>query len=115
MAINPIDLSTVYTQMDNVAKFNASQNQMAHVSNQQGIDKATRDNLEKSQAVKETAKDGPGTEASTIKKDGGNSSSGDGMMPAGKRQKKSEPEEEEKTVRFEISDPSLGQHIDITG
>ncbi|MBR6079967.1 MAG: hypothetical protein IKP60_07415 [Treponema sp.] len=113
MAIHPIDLSTVYSQIDNVAKFNASQNQLAQVANQQVINKATRDNLEKSQSVKETPKDNPN--ATTVKQDGRQGkSSEDGQM--GKKEKNPEAEQEEETVRqIEISDPRLGRRIDITG
>lgn len=113
MAIHPIDLSTVYSQIDNVAKFNASQNQAAQIANQQGIDKASRVNLEKSQAVKETPNDS--ANAATVKQDGrqgGSSGYGEGT-----ERKRRNPEEEEAEVpsQIVISDPRLGQHIDITG
>ncbi len=112
MAIHPIDLSAVYSQMDNVAKFNASQNQLSQVANQVGIDKATRDNLVKSQAVKETASDE--TDAATVKQDGRQgASSGDNSRS--EKKARGEAEEENPVKQFEISDPSLGQHIDITG
>ena len=114
MAIHPIDLSTVYSQIDNVAKFNASQNQLAQVANQQGINKAMRENLEKSQAVKETPKDNPN--ATTVKQDGRNGSAYGDDVPNDRGERKSEDTEEEKSVtQFEFSDPRLGRHIDITG
>ena len=114
MAIHPIDLSTVYTQIDNVAKFNASQNQLAQVANQQGIDKASKDNLVKSQAVKEAPEDRPDT--ATVKQDGRHGASSDGGNLSEKKERNPDTEEEnESPKQFEISDPRLGQHIDITG
>ncbi|MBQ1832359.1 MAG: hypothetical protein II114_01115 [Treponema sp.] len=114
MAIHPIDLSTVYSQIDNIAKFNASQNQMAQVANQQGINKAARDNLEKSQAVKETPKENGN--AATVKQDGRQGASSQGGLLSGKKDGDGDEHEEENVpVQVEISDPRLGRHIDITG
>ncbi len=112
MAIQPIDLSVVYSQMDNVAKFNASQNQLAQVANQTGRDRTAAENLEKSKTVQETAQHD--AEADTIKsnvEDGGSSS---GFIAGGKKKKK-EDSEEEPELEQEISDPALGRFIDITG
>lgn len=110
----PIDLSTVYIQMDTVAKFNASQNQLTHAAEQFGIDKAARENLEKSRAVKEAAKDN--ANATTVKQDGHQGASRDGDFVQEKKERKKNPEEEVEAPRqIEISDPRLGQRIDITG
>ena len=114
MAIHPIDLSVVYTQMDNVAKFNASQNQVAQAMNQASLEKGAIDNLEKSKTVQEAAKNE--STSTKIKKDGG-SSGGNSSLYQGKGKKRRSSEEENKKSdgQQEISDPRLGLHVDITG
>ena len=88
--------------MDNVAKFNASQNQVAQAMNQASLEKGAIDNLEKS--------------STKIKKDGG-SSGGNSSLYQGKGKKRRSSEEENKKSdgQQEISDPRLGLHVDITG
>lgn len=113
MAIQPIDLSVIYTQMDNVAKFNASQNQLSQVANQSMINKTAQDRLESSKTVKAAENS---TDTNTIKNDlreGG----GDAFFQQDQKKKKSEGEDEadEAPSQYVITDPSLGQHIDITG
>ena len=109
MAIHPIDLTGVYSQMDNVAKFNASQNQLAQSMASHSLDQASMENLEKSKAVQETAKND--VMSDKIKKDGGSGSQG---QSSGKK-KKDRQEEEEDEGLSEFKDPRLGIHIDITG
>ncbi|MBO5607348.1 MAG: hypothetical protein J5930_05570 [Treponema sp.] len=111
MAIQPIDLSVMYSQMDNVAKFSASQNQAAYAANQSGMEKAAQEILEKSKAVQEAAKDNP--QANTVRQDG---RQGAGSDPQGSSKRRdSEEETENPSGQVEITDPRLGQHIDITG
>ena len=111
MAIQPIDLSIMYSQMDNVAKFSASQNQLAQAVNQMGADRVAQDTSEKSKTVQEVAKED--SEAGTINKDARNGSS-DAQMQ-GKRKNKDSQEDEEPPKQYEFTDPRLGRHIDITG
>ncbi len=110
MGIHPIDLSTVYGQMDQVAKYGASQNQNLQLLSQNVIEKAGQMQLEKSKTVQETGKDEQ--ISPNVKKDG--SGSGGAFYQSGRR-KKDNSQEEEETVEAEFSDPSLGQHIDIQG
>lgn len=100
--------------MDNVAKFNASQNQVAQAMNQASLEKGAIDNLEKSKTVQEAAKNE--STSTKIKKDGG-SSGGGASLYQGKGKKRRSPEEENKKSdgQQEISDPRLGLHVDITG
>ncbi|MBR6296078.1 MAG: hypothetical protein IKR40_06340 [Treponema sp.] len=114
MAIQPIDLSVIYSQMDNVAKFNASQNQQAQAANQSMINKTAQDRLESSKTVKATENS---TDTNTIKNDLRQGSSGGGALVQGKKKKSGEDSEDEnqESSQYVISDPSLGQHIDITG
>ncbi|MBR3549124.1 MAG: hypothetical protein IKN90_03500 [Treponema sp.] len=114
MAIHPIDLSLVYTQMDNVAKFNASQNQVAQAINQSALDKGAIDNLEKSKTGQEAAKNE--SSSTKIKKDGG-SGGGSSLYPGSGKKKNhsSDDGEDNRDGQKEISDPRLGLHVDITG
>ena len=111
MAIQPIDLSTMYSQMDNVAKFTASQNQLAQVGNQIGADRLAQDASEKAKTVQEVAKEE--SEAGIINKDAENGSSDEQGQSKGK--KNAEEQEEDAPKQYEFSDPLLGRHIDITG
>ncbi len=113
MGIQPIDLSVVYSQMDNVSKFNASQNQLVQAANQHGRDKVASENLEKSKTVQNAARDE--THSGNVKNslEGGGSF---GYASGEKKKKESGKEEEgELSVPDEISEPELGQLIDIIG
>lgn len=112
MGIQPIDLSVIYSQMDNVSKFNASQNQLVQAANQQGRDKVAAENLEKSKTVQNAARDE--TQSGNVKNSlGGGSSSG--YAAGGRKKKASGDDEAEDSPHDEISDPGLGQLIDIIG
>ncbi|MBP5158177.1 MAG: hypothetical protein K6G18_02695 [Treponema sp.] len=112
MGIQPIDLSVVYSQMDNVSKFNASQNQLVQAANQQGRDKVASENLEKSKTVQNVARDE--TQSGNIKNnlEGGGSF---GYAAGERRRKENGGKEEEVVPQEEISEPDLGQLIDIIG
>ena len=112
MGIQPIDLSVVYSQMDNVSKFNASQNQLVQAANQQGRDKVASENLEKSKTVQNAARDE--AQSGNVKNSlEGGSSFG---YAGGKRKKREgEDDDEETDAPDEISEPELGQLIDIIG
>ncbi len=114
MGIQPIDLSTIYSQMDKIGQMNASQAQSATMASRQHLEKTAQQETEKSQTVLET-KDSK--ESSKIKADvnqGGGA--GQGLL-----QEKNEQNEElslkpESTrIHYEITDPKLGRHIDVTG
>ena len=111
MAIQPIDLSTMYSQMDNVAKFTASQNQLAQVGNQIGADRLAQNTAEKAKTVQEVAKED--SEAGVINKDARNGASDE--QGQSKEKKNPEAQEEDAPKQYEFSDPLLGRHIDITG
>ena len=111
MAIQPVDLSVIYSQMDNVAKFNASQNQLAQVANQQGREQAAEANLEKSKIVQEAAQDE--LESNTIKNNLTEGSGGQGSASYAKKKKPKQEEEKPSAPQKEFSDPLLGRYIDI--
>ena len=110
MAIQPIDLSTMYSQMDKVAKYNASQTQNAQIASQISNDMKAQAELQKSQAVQEAAKNQP--DSGKIQEgEGGGSSAYSG---GGKRKKPQEEENPPAKKLIKLSDPDLGHIIDIT-
>ena len=113
MGIQPIDLSVVYSQMDNVSKFNASQNQLVQAANQQGRDKVASENLEKSKTVQNVARDEAHSGVVRNSLEGGGSS---GAAYGGRGRRPSEETDKgESSVPDEIHEPGLGQLIDIIG
>ncbi|GEM_PF-539824 len=115
MAIQPIDLSVVYSQMDNVAKFNASQNQLVQSANQQGRDRTAEQNLQRSKTVQEAAKQEVGS--NTIKNDLQEGGAGSGPQGQGKKKKRRDDTEAQELPPSpqEFTDPCLGNRIDIIG
>ena len=112
MAIQPIDLSVIYSQMDNVAKFNASQNHSVQFANQHGRDKAAAENLEKSKIVQNAAQ--KELDSNKIKNNLEQGGSAGQEMYSGSKKKKENPESDVQKPE-EFTDPMLGKIIDITG
>ena len=56
MAIQPIDLSTVYSQMDKMGQFNATQVQNAHMASRAHLEKTAQQDSEKARTVQEASK-----------------------------------------------------------
>lgn len=111
MAIQPIDLSVVYSQMDNVAKFNASQNHSVQFANQHGRDRTAAENLEKSKTVQNASQ--KEVDSNAVKNDlEQNGSAGQGMYSGNKKKRE---EGIEVPPQEECADPMLGNFIDITG
>ena len=110
MALQPIDLQTMYSQMANVAQRVASEGQGAALSQSIQTQGIINQNLQQSQAVQKAA----ANEAQTgkIKADGKGS---DGQAAGGKMKKREGQEEEvPQKKEYEITDPALGAHINIT-
>ena len=108
MAIHPIDLSSIYAQMDNVAKYNASADKMAALTGQVNQNKLAQENLQLSKGIQKVSKEEQ--TAVKVNEDG----NGKQDQQAGENKKKEKHEEDSETGQWEITDPSLGQHIDIT-
>ncbi len=110
MALQPIDLQTMYSQMANVAQRVSGETQGALLSQQiqqQGI---VNQNLRQSQSVQRTAENQ--SETGKIKKDGSGNSSGAATQDRkGARQES----EESKKTEYEIRDPLLGQRVNLVG
>ena len=114
MAIHPIDLSTVYTQLDTVAKLTpASQNQNQQLASSMAIVQEGQKLQEEAEGVKQLEQSSETDSAKiTDQKKSGNEN-----PQSEKREKKSLQSDEviEKKKKIQISDPRLGNHIDVTG
>lgn len=105
MAIQPIDLQTMYAQIQNVAKQAAFQQQGLQLADSMQQENIIKQNEEKAQRVKETEEN---SKASVVNEDG-RGTDGDGH--SGKKDKNAPRENEEKSGHLKES--YLGQHIDI--
>ncbi len=110
MAIQPIDLQTMYSQMANIAQ-NAAQAQdggkFAEAMQQQNI---VRENLEEAERVSRPASDESEAQSRAVKNNGSSPSHGESEESGkgGEREKKHEGRE--RAVR----ESYIGQHVDIT-
>jgi len=112
MAIQPIDLQTLFTQLDKVAKNQAMQREGQHIQESIQQIQIQRKNEQNIQSVNQSQD--LGEEAEIIKDEkrhGGRESNG------GARER--QPEEEESQAAEEkrsiIRDPALGRNLDISG
>lgn len=111
MAIQPIDLSTIYSQLDNIGKFSAMQNQSAQLAAQQNLAGEARADLAKTRTVNKTPSDD--SFADGIKDEGGGSSD---FTNAGEQHKKEDEQDAgDKPRQTELKDPHTGNFIDIMG
>ncbi|MCL2214346.1 MAG: hypothetical protein FWC06_03950 [Treponema sp.] len=110
MAIAPIDLQTLFTQVDKVGRSQSAQREGQAIAQlMQGVEIERKANEQINQ-VNETQNTGEGAE----KINDNNQKQNHGNAKGGKRKpddKKNETEENDLTV---ISDPSLGRRIDIS-
>ena len=110
MAIQPIDLSTMYSQMDNVARISSGQAHSEAASSYARLERSQQLEMQKSENVNEVNKNEG--EGARVKSDGRNPS-GDGEESEEKKEKEQQEETSGKT--FQIKDPRRGRLIDITG
>jgi hypothetical protein len=110
MAIQPIDLQTMYSQLANVAQSVAHAQegpQLAEAMQQENI---VQKNKEQADKVQQTAAEGVKT---AVIKDEGHSGTKSGAY--GKKQKKPEDKKQETAPEDDgIRESYLGQHINIT-
>ncbi len=111
MAIHPIDLSSIYGQMDNVAKFNASADKVAALVGNIQQNKDAQKGLQQTKIVHQVARNE--LETGSVKEDGSNGSQLQGETKRGEEKDTGE-RNETGNKQWEITDPALGQHIDIT-
>lgn len=112
MAVQPIDLSTIYSQMDKIGQFNASQVQNANMANRQHLEKTAQQQTQKARTVTEASQSEDSAKIKADVEQGGGA--GQGLLQGEGKPALRQEQEIKKPVVYEIKDPSLGQHIDIT-
>jgi hypothetical protein len=113
MAIQPIDLQTIFTQLDKVGKTQAFMRDGQQIQESLNQAQAQRKLEENIQSVNETQN--MGEEAGKIKDEnrrGANANQGGAWE---KTEDLTEEEEEEKKKQDLIRDPALGRNLDISG
>lgn len=110
MALQPIDLQTMYSQMANVAQRVASEGQGAALSQSIQTQGLVNQNLQQSQAVQKTA----ANEAQTGKVKADAKGAQPGGQGAQKKKRDGQEEDAPQKNEYEITDPTLGVHINIT-
>ncbi|MBR5866539.1 MAG: hypothetical protein IKZ04_01385 [Spirochaetaceae bacterium] len=110
MAIAPIDIQTLYSQLENVSKSVAYQQQGIHLSNAIQQDKIARQQAEKNTSVQQVKKDNEDNISVKDRKSFQNE-----QNPSDKKNSKNESEEEDNPQTYRFKDPNLGKYIDISG
>jgi len=111
MAIQPIDLQTILSQLDKVGKTQADQKEGAAIQQSLQTLMDAQRLKERIQSVNETQDPDQGAEK--VKDRQGKKNSGQG--PSGKKEGAAE-EGEAKTAEPEVvKDPNLGKNIDVSG
>jgi hypothetical protein len=111
MAIQPIDLQTIYTQLDKVSKSTVAQQQGAHLARAIQQDEQQRQESLRSETVKELRAGNEGI-AAVDERDGGNTQE----QKRGKKQNgRGDSPDEKNRGQFSFTESHLGQHIDVTG
>jgi hypothetical protein len=112
MAINPIDIQTLYSSIDKMAKTTTHQQQGMGLSASIHAAEQNKQEIEKNSAVKELSPDG--TQTLTVQKDG----AGQGEASPDSHERgpgRGSGEQGEEAASYLISDPILGTRIDISG
>lgn len=109
MAIQPIDLQTLYSQLENVSKGVAAQQQGAQLHSVLQNEDRSRKLQEQKKAIEEAKNQ---NESTLVRKREGNAKKNETTDQQKKDNEEMIPEETKSEV---ITDPGLGRHIDITG
>lgn len=114
MAIAPIDLQTLYSQLDKVGKTYGNQAQLLQTqSNMSNVEKAKQD-LEEKKKIASTAM--PEEEDTQRVKDRENNNQQNFQKKQNTEDKEeNQTEEENLPKRSLLQDPTLGQHVDVIG
>ena len=107
MAIQPIDLQTLYTQMDKVSKNVVQQQQQVQLHGSMEIADLVKKDLQKNSTVEKTEKQ---DEMASVKDKKNSNEANENHS-----KKKKENESQENVIIEVIKDPALGQIIDISG
>lgn len=111
MAIQPIDIQTLFSQLEKVSKTVSHQQQGMQVQNAIQQEIIEKRNAEKKQAVLQTASD----EVDITKVKERKASSNNQEKEASDRKQKDREEEPPKVIIEVIKDPNLGKHLDVSG
>lgn len=106
MAIHPIDLQTMYSQIENVAKQAVHQQQGAALAESVQQSNFVRQNKEDAKKVQQMDEQ---NKLSNLNRDGYGNSSSDNNFAENKKK-----EEDTVPVKKKLTESYLGQHIDIT-
>ncbi len=112
MAVQPIDLQVMYTQMDKLAQTVSRQQNGLQLANAMQENEIIQQTKEQAQAVQKAAQN----EAEIKMRDNDKKSSNNGQSHNGKKHPKKQDDDSPDTPQQpEIRELYLGQHIDITG
>ncbi|MCI5523896.1 MAG: hypothetical protein MR449_07175 [Spirochaetia bacterium] len=114
MGLQPLDLSTMYSQLNNVSKMASSQVNAMNYANTLSNEQAKLEAMEKSQSVKEVSSSEQSNENQTEIKEKESNSRESGNSGNNSKSKNEKNEEPEKKVIFErIKAPGTGTIVDI--
>ena len=116
MGIQPIDLSTIYSQMDKMGQFKASEVQSANMAMREHLERTAQQQTQNAQIVTETKGNENSAKIKADVSQGGGA--GQGLLQGERRQGKEAqktPADEATRSSYEIKDPKLGRRIDVTG
>ena len=108
MGVSPLDLQTMYANMNNVAKTVSHQQQGLQLAQQLQESKIVQQNTEKAAQVHKTADNE--AKSSSINDEGHNSG---GSASGSKKRRNKENQEDTSPQETEIRESYLGIHIDI--
>lgn len=112
MALNPLDLQTMYAQLNNVAKQAAHQTQGASLSEAMQQTHVVQKNLEEAKKVAQSRENSKsnGVDIKSDSNGHGNSAN----LGHGKKGEDENDQNDSKESPYRLHEPYLGQHIDIT-
>ncbi|MDR2069188.1 MAG: hypothetical protein LBP71_04900 [Spirochaetaceae bacterium] len=111
MAIQPIDLQTLFTQLDKVGKNQAAQKEGLQIQQALQGDQIQRKTDQRIQSVNEYQDTGEGAE--TIRDRAPRKNAGEEKQ--GREGKDENPEDEQPGEPLVFRDPDLGRNIDVSG
>ncbi|MCR5401164.1 MAG: hypothetical protein K6E78_06165 [Treponema sp.] len=111
MGLNPIDLQTMYSQLNTVAKQAAHQTQGASLAESMQQTQVVQKNIEEAQKVVQSRENAK-SKGIDIKADSNGKGNG-GQSANGRKGEEKENEETSSPSPYRLREPYLGQHIDI--
>jgi hypothetical protein len=112
MGLQPLDLQTMYTQLDKISKNAVAEQQGAQLARAMRQDETQKQEFLRSETVKELQTD---KEAVSAVDDRGGRNSREQQKRKHKKPDDSTGEEPESATRTVFTESYLGQHIDVSG